>query len=1055
MPRLDPSRPAPNVNASCEPEYRRSSNQRSILYRPAYNWSPATFAIVASADRLYVCIQGLSRKPESSSTRPYLALVFDTGHDGGDAPDRDDLNLSIDEEGRLTEYFGNGVGFVPQESRSGWSATTNRSQEIGWNAEYSISLNKINAGPGSVVGFQIRHTSLVRDNDSFSWPEASQNRRPETWGDLFFLGPTTSTPGTVLVDTARVTQGLDWDIAHRANVPYDWVAGKDAFMSAQLYTSGGVADVVYSACIIQRISPVLDPPIVRPPESAPRPRVYPYPQGVFVGSGQFQCWIPGSDLRSPGLYRFAIQAQMAGGEIQTVELGERLVRESRAVRVLLYRWVFPAGHDEYRLWDATLNASGDDAMRDLQRVLPVPAGVGPFSFSGTPGPSAPGLRYFWVPTVYQCVVTGSETRAQAVARCDATARNNGDLARMEYDRQSARADATDGQRRDRVDIQQVFVSTPESGGGQSCHANSRSAGSGLDSLENGQSHFVPIQETEHCWFQVRHRGFETSPHSDPRDPAHSLTYAFRSANGDPMINTQTRQQIPVPRGMLSAFFGDDDHSTFINEGFEFNDLRRTLLALPPPSGRTSFARSRQAEPGGRPQLQLAFLIDRSDVVTAQLSRRLDDSTLATSTEDQTSPYSLVFRDDKGGETGAIPFEVTTEGAHDPVPVTGIVLVADIPDGSASVEIDKNGVPLFTQHFSASPPTVSEVNAVPNGADALDVSWQGSDPDGDQLAYSVYFQQHPNSPRSLIANGLTEKSYRFDTAFAPGTTDGVITVEVSDGYNTGEGSTSPVTVADKPPVPLISFPGQGMTFVAGQPISLVGSAYDYTSMGPLTDDALSWSSDIDGALGDGSVPSVTLSPGTHALTLSATSKQGLSAQATVKVTVLADTDNDGLPDQYEKVNTCLKPDGSDGEKDPDHDGLSSLSERLRSTHPCRPDTDKDGWTDGDEALLRSNPRSAKDVPNPDRIYLSTHPIDLGKCPSPETTSIDVQTAKQGTNWTVATDVPFLSATGEGPGPGSIKVTADCTGLPPDMLVLGHIGVDADGGQFKLIEVRLHT
>ena len=1067
VPELPAGRPQPRVDASCESDYRASSNARTIQYRPGYNWPPATIRMITSNGFLFVCIQGLSRRPNGSSTTPYVALVFDPDHNGGAAPDSDDLNLSLDELGHPREWHGNGTGFVPQSFASNWNAVTDTSSEITWDAEFQIRLSKIHARPGAIVGFQVRHTSLLRSNDAFSWPTGSQAGQPETWGDLFFLGPTATVAGTVLLDAGRVTQGLEWDVAQYANKAYDFVAGKDAFMTARLYSRGSITNLTYSACQVQQLSPVLGPVQLIPVAGGPPGRIWPYPAGLLAAGGTFDCWLAGAIIAKPGLYQFSMRVRMESGDFQTVPVATRSIQPDRPVRVLIYRWIFPAGNAENRAWDAELNASAVSAMHVLQRVLPVPAGVGGLSLMGTPPPGSPGLRYQFSPTVYQCAIEGEETMDQASTRCDATVRNNGDLIRQEINDQAAHADAADGGHRDRIDLQEVFVSTPHSGGGQSCWANSRSAGSGLDSLTNGQSYFVPVQETQHCWGQVA----RSSPHSDPTNRPHSANYFFPPANGLPMINVETREAIDTPRGMMSPYFSDGEQSnTFINEGTEFNALREALLALPstallPPSGAHLVGSGPvPADKGGPPppppaaigapvKVQVAFLVDQAGHVTLQVSRALPNSVEPETMPDPSSPYALVFRDGTGNPLATVPFAVTTQGTHNgSIPITGEVLLATAPAGTATVEIDKASSPLFSEAVTAAAPAVSNVAVQSLSPASLKVTWDAADADGPALRYSVYLQRHPGELRSLIATGLTDTQFVFDTSFAPGTSDGVITVQASDGINTGEGSASPVSIGDKPPIVAISAPMANATVVAGQPIALSGTGYDMTAMDVVPGDSLTWMSDLAGPLGTGEALTTMLKPGTHVLTLTATVGK-LTASAMVKVIVLADVDQDGLPDVYEAKHACLSSKKADGLGDPDADGVTSLQEYARGTDPCQADTDLDGWVDGDEVVLGSNPLSPKSFPVKDGIFLSSASVDLGSCASPKKVTVTVQTASKSTIWSTSTDVPFVVVSPGRSGPGTIIIAAACDGLPKGVTLIGHVGLEAKGGQFKLLTVRL--
>ena len=1057
VPRQLDGRPAMHLDGSCEADYHRSGNARTLLYRPGYDWPPASVSLITTATQLWVCVTGLSRRPNGSATAPYLSLVFDPDHSASSAPDSDDLAFAIDENNGLTEYHGNGVGFVPQPGLSGWSAMTQPAQEITWTAEYQISLAKIgNPGPGSVIGFQARHNALFSTNDYFPWPSDSTRNAPATWGDLFFLGATTTTPGFVQVEGERVTQGLEWDVAQGANKAYDFVAGKDAMMQGRLYTLGSVTDLTYSACRVQLISPTTGAAQVLPVEASLRPTIYPGPSGSSGSSGMFRCWVPGSMLRSIGVYRFSLVAQMSGGTRQTIDLGTRSTVPARAVRLMVYRWVFPTGHPENRAWDSTLNASAMGAMQDLQRVLPVSAGVGSFSFDSTPAADAAGLRYFFSPTVYQCVVGSEETMGQATGRCDATTRNNADLERMNYDNQSARADAADGRHRDRIDLQEVYVSTPNSGGGQSCWANSASAGSGLDSLADGQSHFVPIQESEHCWGQVR----PTSPHSIPDNRAHSRNDFFSPAGGRPLINVQTHQEVPVARGVMSPFFyGGDDHNTFTNEGVEFNDLRTTLLGLRPPSGNA--VRGSVRPQAAARQFQIAFLMDHTnspDAITLQTAQRLDASTLAPTAAAPGSPFSLVFRAGDGSVVRRLPFAVTTEGTHDgPIPIEGQVLVSTLPATAASVDIEQknNPEPLFSEKFTAAAPVVDSLSATPNGGNEVDLSWTGSDPDSSQLRYNVYFAQRPGALRTLIASGLTDPSYAFDTSFAPGTADGVLTVEATDGLNTGEASVGKIVISTKKPDVAIQSPGADATFVAGGSAQLAGAGYDPNTMSALDGKNLSWTLDGSTSLGTGTELTLAdLTVGPHSLRLTGATPAGTTASRTIKITVLSDVDRDGIPTQAETAHPCLDAKVFDSDADADLDGLTSFAEWQLGTDPCNPDTDGDGTDDGDEVAHSSDPTSAKSVPLPAKIYLATESVRLGTCANPKPADIPVDQLK-ASPWTATADEPFVSVSGGGSGAGSVHVAPDCTGLASGHTYLAHVGVEASTGQYREVEVSFRS
>ncbi len=59
----------------------------------------------------------------------------------------------------------------------------------------------------------------------------------------------------------------------------------------------------------------------------------------------------------------------------------------------------------------------------------------------------------------------------------------------------------------------------------------------------------------------------------------------------------------------------------------------------------------------------------------------------------------------------------------------------------------------------------------------------------------------------------------------------------------------------------------------------------------------------------------------------------------------DTDQDRMPDDWERRFPCVIVGKNDASADPDNDGLPNYQEMARGTDPCNPDTDGDGEADG--------------------------------------------------------------------------------------------------------------
>jgi hypothetical protein len=87
-----------------------------------------------------------------------------------------------------------------------------------------------------------------------------------------------------------------------------------------------------------------------------------------------------------------------------------------------------------------------------------------------------------------------------------------------------------------------------------------------------------------------------------------------------------------------------------------------------------------------------------------------------------------------------------------------------------------------------------------------------------------------------------------------------------------------------PVVAITAPPDASSFLAGEAVTFTGTATDPED-GALPANALTWTSDRDGALGAGATLTLnTLSVGPHVVTLTAPDSQGLAGSATVRVTI---------------------------------------------------------------------------------------------------------------------------------------------------------------------------
>lgn len=170
------------------------------------------------------------------------------------------------------------------------------------------------------------------------------------------------------------------------------------------------------------------------------------------------------------------------------------------------------------------------------------------------------------------------------------------------------------------------------------------------------------------------------------------------------------------------------------------------------------------------------------------------------------------------------------------------------------------------------------------ADLLNISWTGSDLDGDTLYYNVFYSPDDGLTWSPLAIDLQESSVEINTSRLPGSLAGKIKVEVTDGINTSyDINDAPFSVSGKAPKATIKSPLDDQLFVSGGPIPLYGSGFDLED-GYLPGMALCWSSDLDGFLGCAESITPILSTGLQVITLEVEDSQGLSGTAQVTVDV---------------------------------------------------------------------------------------------------------------------------------------------------------------------------
>jgi hypothetical protein len=264
-------------------------------------------------------------------------------------------------------------------------------------------------------------------------------------------------------------------------------------------------------------------------------------------------------------------------------------------------------------------------------------------------------------------------------------------------------------------------------------------------------------------------------------------------------------------------------------------------------------------------------------------------------------YSIRFFGGSGTQLADYPF--TPRGTHlDPGLTCAAGSSTSLPaliteyvpwvTGTRRIAIYHGGTELASRPVSEHAPVVTVLT--PNGgehfnSESVTVSWSASDEDGDALTFSVEYSADGGATWRMVRSGVNARQAALPTAWLPGTQYGKFRVLATDGVNTARDASDGVfSVPDKAPTLRLTSPDDGARYIPGQPIALIGQAYDVED-GALHGSALAWSSNLAGSLGTGEMLHITdLPSGWHTITLTAQDRGGHHVNASVTILV-ADLD----------------------------------------------------------------------------------------------------------------------------------------------------------------------
>ncbi len=259
----------------------------------------------------------------------------------------------------------------------------------------------------------------------------------------------------------------------------------------------------------------------------------------------------------------------------------------------------------------------------------------------------------------------------------------------------------------------------------------------------------------------------------------------------------------------------------------------------------------------------------------------------------TGAYSIELQDSGGQVLFTRHFTptqtVATVSGGDSAPLPRLFFKEILPPqaGMTSIVLKHGSKVLDTRAISANAPTVTL--AAPNGGETITgtytATWTAGDADGDPLTFYLQISRDGGQGWLPLTGGITETSYAFDAGDLPGGSHMRLRVIANDGVRTGLDISDADFIIPNHPLRLRMLrPADGAQVRSGSTVALVASVVDQDERGLAAQ--VRWQSDRDGLIGTGRrVTTRDLSVGDHVITASITDSGGLTATASVGVTIL--------------------------------------------------------------------------------------------------------------------------------------------------------------------------
>ncbi len=287
--------------------------------------------------------------------------------------------------------------------------------------------------------------------------------------------------------------------------------------------------------------------------------------------------------------------------------------------------------------------------------------------------------------------------------------------------------------------------------------------------------------------------------------------------------------------------------------------------------------------------------------------------------------SVRFYDDKGTILGEFGFDLQfTDLEGNDRDVAPFSLIIPEVSGATNITLVYNDTVIDSIIKTDNPPTVTVTSPTSGeqwGASGNQlITWSASDPDGDDLTFSLFYSSDGGLTWTTIAQGLKNVfSYEIDSSLLSSSNESMIRVVATDGFNTVANESALFSVASRPPTVMILSPDATTNYSTSNLISFQATAFD-SAGNPLADNQTYWK--VDGELlGMGTEFWERLPEGSHVITFGAVDAKGRESTTSVTIVVKSVDVDDEIPSPEASSSITTTPSTSS------EDQLSQLWSRF--------------------------------------------------------------------------------------------------------------------------------